>query len=443
MRAHAFLAGLVAVVTALGAADAALAEASGRHRILFNDNRPPVVGEIIREEADAYVVKAGIATMRIPKTQVSRLVPLEDEAAAPTGMPGRLSIRPEEIEAILGSMVLELSALEEEDTIDLDAELPLDEESLDDMMRIAGRKARHFETPHFVFVYTSEPAQARELAGRLERVYRWCVTYVNHLKIRKRLPRAKLEIFYFGTFDEYRAYQTLNGFMMSNALGFYMRTNNRSAFFDMNTWPPLVDLLNQANDPNRSPDDRLRIRTRVDRWSHWMNLEVVQHEAAHHMHFNMGIFPRFGDLPRWMTEGLATMFETPPSGAGASLGTVNHHRLLEFRERYGTEAERIPWEFVREMIIADADPTGYEAYVMGWALNHYLWHEHREKYGEWLRELGERESDFSIRLTRTEQQQRFEDIFGKVDEEWVRTFVRYILSIPARPSERVEAPFRP
>lgn len=414
----------------------AMADVSGRYRVMLHGGRAPIEGEVT-EEGDYYLIKQGVATMRVPKTQVARLIALEDAASGtPDG-----KIDEAVVEAILGSESLELSALEEEDTIDLSVELPLDNPSLEDMMRIAGRKAKHFTTPHFVFVYTSEASQARELAGRLESTYRWCVTYINQLNIRKRLPRAKLEIFYFGHFDEYAAYQTLNGFREMGALGFYMRTNNRSAFFDMNTWPPVADLLKQAQDPARSPEDRQRMRSRAEAYANWWNLRVVQHEAGHHMHFNMGIYPRFGDLPRWMTEGLATMFEVPPSEVGTGLGAINHNRLIEFRDFFGTDPERVPWEYVRNVIIDDAQ--GYDAYVTGWALNHYMWREHRQKYGEWLRELGERESDFTIQLSRTEKQQRFEDIFGTVDEEWVREFCRYILGITPKPSITVQDPFRP
>lgn len=421
----------------------AWAEVSGRYRLMLNNNRPPIEGEI-SEEGDFYIVKQGIATLRIPKTQVAKLIPLDEPRGetppSAAGDAAAAALGADVVEAILGSENVELDALEEEDTINLETELPLDRDSLDDMMRIAGRKARYFETPHFVFVYTSEPEPARKLAARLESTYRWCVTYINQLNIHKRLPRAKLEIFYFGTFDEYAAYQTLNGFRTAGALGFYMRTNNRSAFFEMTTWPVLAELLKRASDPAVPADERNKLRARSEHYANWWNLKVVQHEAGHHMHFNMGIYPRFGDLPRWMTEGLATMFEVPPTEIGAGLGATNHDRLIEFRRFYGTDPDRVPWEFVREVIVGDYDPDGYQAYVMGWALNHYLWHEHREKYAEWLRLLGERENDFSIRLNRTEKQEQFEDIFGKVDEAWVREFVRFILSIEPRPSLIAENP---
>src|SRR4029078_5567727 len=39
------------------------------------------------------------------------------------------------------------------------------------------------------------------------------------------------------------------------------------------------------------------------------NADTIIHEAAHQSAFNTGVHTRFGDSPRWLAEGLGTMFE--------------------------------------------------------------------------------------------------------------------------------------
>ncbi len=407
----------------------------GKYRVVIIDQGKErvVIGEVT-DAGDAYLVeeRKGIK-VRYPKTQVKKIEPYQAESndggSSPTA--GRSGIGDEVIQDILGSDSIDEQLrrlVAESDNVDLRAELPLDQDSLADAMNIAGKKAKYFGTDHFVFIYTSERSQAQALAARLEKVYDWCVVYMEQLKIPRNQPDAKLEIFYFATYEEYNAYQTLNGFSEMNALGFYMPTKNRSAFYDMNTFPPVKAQLEAMK--TMPLDQRRPLENRYKRWAEHTNLEVVQHEAAHHIHFNVGIYDRFADLPRWMVEGLATMFEVPPSSVGGSLGAINHSRLGEFRSFYGEKGERLTPDYVQS--IALRDEGGYTAYVMGWALIHYLRTRHTEEFSKWVCALADREQSSGLSLTA--QQQQFEDSFGVIDEKWVKEFAEFIASIEYRPS---------
>ncbi len=439
---------LLAAVVLLFAPAATLAqeniEAGKTYRIVLVNGRE-VVGEVT-DVGNAYKVKVGSGiTQTVKKTMVRRIEAINtgtgnaDESDLATLK--RRAITDEEIKEILGSESVEdLYVWDYIAPVDLMQPLPLDKVSLEEMKRIAGKKAKVLETPHFVCVYTSDRPAAQRLVARLEIVYKWNVTFERMYDIPPKKPEHKFEIYYFGTYDEYRAYQTLNGFMMQGALGFYMRTNNRCAFFDMRTWPPVANILKVMNDRNTPFQERRRAENAFKRWSNFTNLEVVQHEATHAIQFNIGIFPKGADTGKWMTEGLCVQFEVPPTQEGGSFGSINYTRLNSYHRMYGRHAERVPWTFVKQLVLADG--SGIHDYVMGWALNYYLRKQYKEQYGKFLRHLANKEDDWSVRTTTTERLAEFEDHFGKLDEAWVKKFFDYIAKIPLKKSAIVEFPTR-
>lgn len=411
------------------------AEIKGRYKI-YRVSGDPVVGEVT-ELPNAYEVeiRPGIK-MKIPKTQVREIVeaPVETKAAPDkpaaesTGL--RRNVTDEQINAIIGSDNIQLSMVDAEEVEDVMGALPLDYPSLQEMLRIAQQKAKHLETDHFVCVYTSEEKLARDLVARLEKVYEWNVKYAQMFGVPIHRPDAKLEIYFFGTHEEYDRYQTLNGFREIGAIGFYSRTVNRSAFFDMETYPVYANIVAQTKDKNVAPERRQELAAKLKRRIEHENIEVVQHEAAHHIHFNIGIYPGRGDLPRWMTEGLATMFETPPSEAGASFGSINHMRLFQFRNFFGEKGERIG--DLREFILNDGMFGGYAGYLKGWALNLYMIRKHRDAYAKWMQLLADRPDDEHIDTTQKLSQ--FEDLFGAVNDDWIKDFNKFIAELQLKRS---------
>lgn len=401
-------------------------------------NNDEIVGKV-QDAGDKYKVVVGPGITRsFLKSQVREIKPLDEAGAASPGVVGQ-RITDAEIEEILGSEdVKDLFVWDYVKRVDLSAPLPIDEESLELMKRYAGKSAKVLQTDHFVVVYTSEITQARRLVARLEKVYEWNVIFMNMFDIPGKLPDHKFEVFYFGTFDEYRGYQTLNGFMEMGALGFYMRTNNRCAFFDMNTWPVVAQRLKIMNDPSVPFQERRKAENEYKRYSNFLNYEVVQHEATHAIHFNIGVFPKGADTGKWMTEGLCVQFEVPLTQEGGSFGSINHSRLSSYHNFYGKNGERIPWQFVKDLVLAPG--SGIHDYVMGWALNYYLRDRFREKYGEFMRHLSSKEETWSFNSTPAERLAEFEDNFGTLDEEWVKTFFEYVSKIPLKKEAIVEFP---
>lgn len=402
-------------------------------------------GEVERQ-GDKYIIrptkyKGMEITLR--KSEVHRIDPMPktaatEDAVAAGALPGREGplLTAEEIAALLKDIDVD------PDSLGLgsgtDEGITVDEESVAEMMRIAGAgaKAERLETEHFVLVYTSSLSLARNLASRLEKVYQWNVNVLKQLGLPYHPPAHKLEIYFFGKHPEYARYQNVLGQEDSmGTLGFYRPDMNRSAFFDMETWPPVLRRIEQAK--SGTFEQRRRIRLENEKWVEWQNFEVVQHEAAHHIHFNIGVFSREvfarminkggASLPRWTVEGFATMFEMPETSLGASLGVLNHQRLKQFRESFGEDGRGLP--DMKDFILDDMVflRGGGTYYPLGWALSHFMWQKKRDQYGKWLKalsELGDHEE-----FTETDRQKLFEDTFGKFDDKWKKEWLDYLKSL--------------
>jgi len=424
------------VLVAVGAfvTRSALGEEGQKYRVV-RTNGTELVGEVT-ELPNAYQIKVAsgiIVTLR--KSEVRELIPVEQQQPVASQQPGTLPvwITNEEIEEILGSENIEIAALDHIERIDLMDPLPRNEEHVREMLRIAGRQARIFETDHFVLVYTSSIAKARKLGSRLEAVYRWRVWFLEQMGIEPVRPDAKLEAYFFGTHEEFQGYQALHGDISMGVLGFWHPVDNRSVFFDTETWPPIANLLKRYSDPKVDFQIRRRGRNMVERWVEYQNMSTTQHEAGHHIDFNIGIFPKQGDVPRWLVEGLTMQFEAPPSELGGCLGRINYKRLQEIRQQYGPNLEALP--MMRDFMLHDALWFQGYNYPLGWALVHYLYKQNREAFAKFMRLMAQREDDWGVRVPLTEKLKQMEEIFGEIDEEWTQQFKDYISSIPMRESQ--------
>lgn len=418
------------------------APAAERKRVTRTDGK--VFEGVVTELPDGYRVrdKYGIET-KIGKNEVKEIKTLTDAPTAGGDGPVKAAVSDQEIADILGETPAFLKNVSANPYKMLRDELPEDRESIEDMKRIAGKKANEYMTAHYVFIYTSERAEAVTMAAKLEGIYDWVTKYMEQLSIPPNRPKSKLEVFFFGTHEEFLAYQTLNGMNEMGVLGFYSPSNNRSAFFEMHTWPPVAKNLEALKQKGIDPQRRRKLTNELDQFSVFHNLEVVQHEAAHQVHFNLGVFPlKWTDgVPRWAVEGLATMFEVPQSSAGGSLGAINHKRLQEFRESFGDITRLPPQRMLMFIMGRDYLGSQYNVYVMGWALHHYLRTAHRPQYARYMQLLASRGDPRLHELTPTVMQKEFEELFGTVDEEWMKSFAKFMNEIVFVPSAVSVDPF--
>jgi hypothetical protein len=412
-------------------------------------NGQAVEGDVKELPDGSYEVKTRFGVVvTVRKSEVRGIRPLE-EATAPgkSGTPpvGRTAstLRREISDAEIAAVVAGIVATPDEtlagaDRDEMLADLPVDQESLDDMKRIAGPEAKVLLKPHFVMVYTSSTDAAQKLGARLEAIYRWKIQFMNMIQRPVIKPASKLEIYYFGTHKEF---QNISGADLGIA-GFYRPDDRRSYFFDFETHPALANVVKEAKDPNTPWQRRQRLRNRIRRFCENQNLEVIQHEAGHHIDFNIGLFPNNGlrrkaSIPLWLVEGTTMMFEVPPSSAGASLGVLNHLRLNEVRTIWGKHPLSVTeWKrFIIDNGMWQNPPGGRgtaASYCLGWSLVYYLWREHRAGYGQYCKAVYDREED--VEMSNSEREKEFEDIFGRVDEAWIKDFYKFLDSLQLKRS---------
>ena len=405
-------------------------------RILLTNNKE-IVGTIT-VGADAYEVQVAYGIKQtIPKNQVRQIIVIGDDIGAarePEAVSFDQGVSAKEIQDILGTEALEdMYIWDFVKPVDLMAPLPTDPQALREMLKIAGQSAKYLETDHFLLVYTTSMDKAKRLAARFEAVYKWRAWLASWTGITPIVPDYRMESFLFGTHDEFNAYSTLHGDTADGTLGFWHPYDNRSAYFDIETFPIIAHFLRRYSDPNVDAQIRRRGKNLIDRWVEHYNYEVVQHEIGHHIDFNIGFFPQQGDVPRWLCEGLTMQFEVAPSQLGACFGKINYNRLNELRQQYGPNLEALPplRNFMLHQMLWF---QGYN-YPLGWALVHYLIKNYPEGFPKFIQLIALREDNWGIQVPLEDKLTEMEGLFGKLDDEWDRKFKEYINSIPMRQSE--------
>jgi hypothetical protein len=376
-----------------------------------------------------------------------------------------------------------------------DAALPVDEAQEEQLLHIAGEGFDLKRTPHFLLVYNTSEGLAHSMASRLEDTYRSIYRFLEFNGIDSHRPDQRLEVLLFEQRAEYDDYGRSLGFNAAGTFGVYHETSNRSAFFNVHTDPQferlsaeilsarqnLTDLQERVNairgntarveivygDGRRVTLTKVQARRELEsaqrelkvldgrrsNYSDRINRTVVQHEAAHHVLFNAGVHPRQAPSPKWIVEGLACLFETPPGQGGTGVAAINQLRLNDFREAVdGGEKKRLLTgdDFLRairekrlpspEMLLGGpqlfelrSDSERAAGYALAWSLTHYLQRREGKDLAEYLRAISRRGP--GARSSPQEELGLFEKHFGPLDDSFLRQWGGYVLRLPFRANE--------
>jgi hypothetical protein len=255
-----------------------------------------------------------------------------------------------------------------------------------ELQREFGKRFDVSTTRHYLVVHPS--GQRDQWANRFEELYNRFTHYFRVRGFRLVEPSYPLVAVVFRDEDEYFQHAKASGTPMNpGTLGHYDPTTNRVFLFDATT-----------GDPNTN-------------WSE--NASTIIHEATHQTAFNVGVHKRFIAMPRWLGEGLATMFEAPGVWNAqydrAQSDRINQGRLIEFHDYV---AKRRRPDSLTTLLSSDqpfkSDSAG--AYAESWALSFYLCETQPRLYAEYLAKTAERPlfSDYPA----AERMADFQDIFG-------------------------------
>lgn len=229
--------------------------------------------------------------------------------------------------------------------------------------RLSQELGRNFEitgTGHYLVAHA--PGQRDYWSRRFEELYRSFVRYFSIRGFRLKEPEFPLVAIVFRSQDEFVQYSRSEGSPTSpNVLGYYSRISNRIALFDRG---------GGAADSSDWKD----------------NAATIVHEASHQTAFNTGMHSRFADQPRWVVEGLGTLFEAQGVWDSSRYPTkqdrYNQGRLRQFKQYLPHR----PADSLTAFIASDQPffANINFGYAQAWALSFFLVETRPRQYCDYL-----------------------------------------------------------
>lgn len=247
--------------------------------------------------------------------------------------------------------------------------------------------------------------QRDKWAPRFDELYRSFLHYFSARGFYPTVPKFPLVAVVFPTQAEFMRFAVKDGVPVTGGLlGYYSPASNRILLFDVT-----------AGDEAQQD------------WH--LNAETIIHEAAHQTAFNTGIHSRYAMPPRWVAEGLGTLFEA--RGVWNSrentkqADRINKDRLAAFRRYTKTRpAGHLP-QFVATDRAFQTNPDF--AYAEAWALTFFLSETEPRKYVQYLAKTAGH-PDFTV-VPATTRLKDFTDVFGTSLELLESRFLRFIADI--------------
>jgi hypothetical protein len=263
-----------------------------------------------------------------------------------------------------------------------------------------GRDFDIASTGHYLVVHPR--GHGAHWSRRFEELYRSFIHYFSVRGFNLQEPQFPLVAVVLRNRQEFENYCRRSGQPAGHSLlGFYSTEDNRVALYDA-----------------KGSDDA------GDGWAN--SAETIIHEATHQTAFNTGIHSRFSMPPRWVAEGLATLFEAPgvwnSRNHTRSQDRINRGRLLQFKQQLAAGG-RPPVRFA-ELIGSDRmfQSNGQAAYAESWAFTWYLVETQPRLYAQYLKKTASHEEFCAT--TSAERLKDFTSVFGEnlrlIDAQFLR-----------------------
>ncbi|MEM7785632.1 MAG: DUF1570 domain-containing protein [Planctomycetota bacterium] len=249
-----------------------------------------------------------------------------------------------------------------------------------------GSKYQVSVTQNFVVVHP--PGSYTVWAQPFEELYSRFRAYFSTRGLRLKSPEFPMVAIVLRTRREFDRFLVAYHKYDSNILGYYNPQSNR------------IITYNQSNS-----------RSTGKNW--FFNSSTIIHEATHQTAFNVGLHSRFTPVPRWISEGLAMLFEAPGINNShyhsRQSDRINRGRLLEIKHFY--QKGKIRGKLANLIINDDLFRSEPEvAYAMSWALTFYLHEKKPQAYLRFLAADGARQ-DFAT-FTSKQRATAFAKAFG-------------------------------
>ncbi len=231
-----------------------------------------------------------------------------------------------------------------------------------------GRRYEVTGTGHFLVVHRN--GQGAQWADQFEQLYRNFAHYFSVRGLKLRRPEFPLVAVVWASRIEFlKAAAREQAKLPSQAVGYYSLRTNRIMLYDQ-------------TDSTRHGAQQAS------------TMPTIIHEATHQTAFNTGVHNRFGQSPRWVVEGLGTMFEAP--GVWNSHKYPRQHdridkaRLASFRNYLKRRKPQAMADLIASDRAFQQDVEG--AYAESWALTFYLVETQPQQYCRYLQKTADRPS---------------------------------------------------
>lgn len=235
------------------------------------------------------------------------------------------------------------------------------------------------------YLVASPKGSKQNWAPRFEEMYREFVHYFTIRGLAPREPEFPLLAIVLPSQEAFERYSAADGSPFGRGyLGYYSAKTNRVVLYDQQT----------------SGAD----------WA--ANADTIVHEVTHQTAYNTGVHRRFASTPRWLVEGLGTVFEARGVWNARNYtrqqDRYNLGRLAEFRQKLPNRKAGLSAELIASDRLFDVDVS--TAYAESWALSFYLAEKMPKKYCDYLT-LTARRPTFT-NYTSAERVRDFTSVFG-------------------------------
>lgn len=297
--------------------------------------------------------------------------------------------------------------------------LPIDELAAERTMAEAGPGFARYETEHFIIFSNCDRDWTISKARLLDRTYYQFHRMMRRLGLEGVPPAEKLQCVLIDRHDDYAAFaRRFDGVDAAWIAGYYASRTNRVVFYNDADSPAFRVAAQQldeirsvaakaekrASDARRSnsgartealEEQVERIRAHIETETIRLETEVLTasvtkstHEAAHLIAFNCGLQSRAHQYPFWLTEGLATCFETLTPDRPFGPDEPFAEREREFREAMAKDRLITLEAFVSMNNVPGTDAeTARIMYAQAYALFRYLFRYEREKLAAYFRDI--------------------------------------------------------
>ena len=270
------------------------------------------------------------------------------------------------------------------------------------------------------YLVCAPEGKARDYVKLFEEIYRSFRGYFGVRGFRVGEPEFPLVAIVFPDRKSFQDYCKADRVpAVSGLRGYYLRTSNRVALYD----PGDAQTAQSGGEPFTPTKF-------VDATIHASLADTMIHEATHQVAFNTGLHSRIGVTPKWIVEGLATVFEAPgirdsASGQGKAIQRVNKDRYVAFQNY--AQAGRKP-KSLADFVSSDKpfQASALDGYAEAWALSFYLIETRPAKYASYLKAIASR--DPMKDYPQAERLSDFQAVFGSdlkmLEAGFLRFFAR-------------------